>query len=384
MFIYSPRRPNGLVVVTDARSRYDMLCSQRHGHTHVLEGWPLGGVLGAEWRNTTRIALFEYGHKPLKATKGSISEAQREASKWRQWLAANKPKCVVILPTPTAGQGEKGQENSGTVCWTALGAPDGVGEMRGAFWLRDGTYYVPLFPWAKRIKELQRWASGRWLQWAAGIAKGHLQPVTCDLMSSTPDEGTCRLLDLMAGRPIAIDLETIPNQDKVTAIGVSDGIHSVSIPMDRFLPFGREDFEPGIKDFQLCAEITHRLRNLFTANTLKLYHNMKADAPLLEARGFVLNGPTEDTYPAHAIAFPELRHGLQHAVASLMPAPPWKSLYKPEGLKGITRDDPEYWTCDPEKLRVYNAEDAFFTVKLAELVLPAVGIPWASHMNSPT
>jgi len=184
------------------------------------------------------------------------------------------------------------------------------------------------------------------------------------------------MLESMHGKPLAVDLEFNPSADIVTAIGVSDGEHAVSIPWDRYRPRNTEVDELGLSDYgPIRRDIRRVLRKLLKAPTAKIAHNFVADIPRLERRGFIVSGDLHDTFAAHAIAWPELRHGLQHAVASVVPCPPWKSLYRPARLaRGITREDAEFWTADPLALRRYNCRDAFYTLHLARHILPHVGV----------
>lgn len=260
----------------------------------------------------------------------------------------------------------------GTQCWNALHAPDTLDAMRGTRWLwQPGTEVTPLYPMAKRVKELQRWTMALWLR-ARGM---HTLQLTEDKLCIHPSLRMLKMLDSMGGRPLAVDLEFNPTTDIVTAIGLSDGRTAVSVPWDRYTPRNNETPERGLADYPRLRRDLHRsLRALLAAGTTKVAHNFVADIPRLEKRGFEVNGTLHDTFAAHAIAFPELRHGLQHACASVLPIPPWKSLYKPSRLaRGITRDDAEFWIADPLALRAYNTRDAFYTWHLASAVLPHVG-----------
>lgn len=369
--MYVSRGHHGTVIVTDWRLKTDgQLDESEPTHApHVLEFWKLGKfALGTSWHTTTRIALFDHGEQVSNA------EAALRRAKFVEWLHEHRPARVFIVPTPDSTMGAEAVSLKGTHAWAALRAPDTLEAMRGTRWaLNKHTEIIALFPIAKRVKELQRWCMVNWL-------RAHRMPTLVlpeAYMRIDPSEDMCALMAAMLGRPLAIDLEFNPQADIVTAIGLSDGRFAVSIPWDRYLPRNNEEWERGLHEYPEHGGIVHLLRHLLAADTPKVAHNFVADIPRLEKRMFKVNGTLHDTFAAHAIAFPELRHGLQHAAASVLPVPPWKSLYKPSHLaRGITRDDAEFWIADPRALRAYNCRDAFYTWHLARAVLPHVEEAW--------
>lgn len=364
MFI--ARGSTRLAIVTDWRQKSDAdLDAEQGRHDHVLELWKLGRfALGPDYNACTRIALFDYGAKP-RAHDAALERARLVA-----WIIEHRPEAVLIVPTPDSTMGAEAQHLKGTQCWQALRAPDTLDAMRGTRWLyNERTRITALFPIARRIKELQRWQSVQWMRaWAMP---------TLDLgpRAIYPGAKMLRLMEAMRGKPLAVDLEFHPGKDIITAIGLSDGEHAVSIPWDRYTPRNTDTVERGLKSYGEAEQVMALLTELLGAPTAKFAHNFTADIPRLEGRGLQVHGELHDTFAAHAIAFPELRHGLQHAAASLLPVPPWKSIYRPARLsKGITRDDAEFWTADPLALRLYNCRDSFFTWHLAKAVLPYVEV----------
>lgn len=356
------------VIITDWRLKTDAdLDASEPGQGHVLELYKFARwCLGRAYLNVTRIALFDYQAKPGNA------EAAKQREALVAWLAKYKPGRVYIIPTPDSTMGAEANSLKGTQCWNALRAPDTLDAMRGTRWLYNGHSEVTaLYPIAKRVKELHRWSAALWLR-ARGLHTLHLVE---SRLCITPSLRMLKMLDSMVGKPLSIDLEFNPSNDIVTAVGLSDGHCAVSIPWDRYLPRNNEEWEPGLKDYKhLYRDIRKTLAKLLAAPTAKVAHNFVADIPRLTKRGFKVGGILHDTFAAHAIAFPELRHGLQHAAASMLPVPPWKSLYKPQHIsRGITRDDAEFWIADPLALRSYNCRDAFYTWHLAKAVLPHVG-----------
>lgn len=320
-----------------------------------------------EFSRCTRIALFDYGDKI------SAYEAGVQRAAFIRYIQEARPYIVLIIPTPSAQMGEMSTSVKGTHVWNALHAPDSLQAMRGSlFKLENGTFVRPLFPMARRVKELQRWAMANWMKDAGSARPLFVKRSTWDVQE-IPDA-----LSAMRGRPLALDLEFIPSKGLVTAIGISDGRAAVSVPWDSFYPTGSSRKHPGLAEktegTDLKTEIVRNLQNLLAAPTPKYAHNFVADVPRLERMGHRVGGPILDTFAAHAIAFPELAHGLQTAAASMLDVQPWKSLYKPKSKKHLTRDDEEFWTCDPQKLFDYNCKDAYHTWHLAQRILPWVEI----------
>lgn len=340
--------------------------SEPHEAPHVLDMWQFGRhVLGKQWGHVTRVALWHPTDKPTTRQ----AQARREA--FVAWLIKSETKHLFVLPTPDSTMGGPQMPLRGSQAWLALSPPDALDAMRGARWLREGIEVTAGFPMAKRTKELHRWCNARWLR---AMAMPTLSPDPGNV-EHMPGAHMLQLMGHMAGQAIAVDLEFHPGDDIVTAVGLSDGTHAVSIPFDAFWPRNNECREPGLLEYPDGTRILDTLRYLLDYPTPKIAHNFVADIPRLEGRSLQVRGTLHDTFAAHAIAFPELRHGLQTAAASMLPVPPWKSEFSPKRLrKGLTRDDIEYWICEPLKLRAYNAHDAFYTRHLAAAVLPHVGL----------
>jgi hypothetical protein len=357
---------NNLVIVADKRLRSDVDAGSVMRHAVDLRE-PLDPAYYLN--DVTRIALFDTGAEPTVLER---AEARRQL---QEWLAVHKPKVTLVIPTADVDDGGETQQSS-TVCWHAFSAPDSLANMRGCFYeYAPHQYVVPIFPRSPWLKLLQVWQQAHWLTRAKRVADGFaflLEPLA---MVTEISSETAPALSAMTNRTIAVDIESIEGTEKVTAIGISDGASAVSVPWDSFRPHGRGEDEKGIHDYGESARfIISALHWLLSdKQTVKVFHNHTFDVPRLAAIGLKVGGPIHDTFVASGVAYPELRHGLQHAVAREMACPPWKSLWHPR-LKGITRDDTEFWTCDPVELRRYNARDAYYTYCLAKKLMPRVGV----------
>lgn len=374
MFLHLPcDRPLPLVFVTDYRSKTDaqLDAAYREDHPasprqHVLEFFKLAqSAIGRGlYAQCPRIALFEHDAEPTP------QDRRRARTELARWLAQNKPRVSAIIPNEVGGESSKGS----TLSWQHFGAPDSAGNMRGTFYeYASNQFATPLHPYSPWAKQLTIWQQSRFIARAFAVAMGREKLLTCKHKFTDGDDKAKWALVSMERKPLAIDIESIESTDTITAIGVSDGHAAVSVPWDRFQPAGRDEPEPGLAGRPYGNIVRRELVALLAAPTPKIFHNHTFDVPRLQQDGLVIGGEIHDTFAAHAIAFPELRHGLQHACADMLPIRPWKSIWHPK-MKGVTRDDEEFWSCDPEALRDYNADDAYHTHHLARSVFPCVGV----------
>lgn len=355
-----------LCLLTDYRNKSDGQLDAAEAGVHVLDWYKLAReALGsATYAQLKRLALFDYRAEPTSAERASA----------RARLAKLLPAVTVLLPTSQADDDGEAQKAS-TLSWDAFHAPDSLTEMRGTFYeWAPGKYVMPAFPHSPYLKQLQYWQQEQWLRRAFDVARGRTQLLTCAHKYTSVDLKMYEVLGRLEREALAVDIESIEGTGTMTAIGLSDGVHGVSVPWDSYIPYGRSEREPALLDYGTRGRfIAARVARLLAASTPKVFHNHTFDVPRLQAKGLPIGGPIHDTFAAHGIAYPELRHGLQHACASLLPVRPWKSAWHPK-LRGITRDDIEFWICDPLALRDYNADDAFHTWHLAKVLLPHVGV----------
>ena len=350
------------VILTDYRFSADKALDEAHGGTHVLHQWAIGRAAfgGLRYLNqTTRAALFDY--------RQDLSERVRNAARVElaEWLKKLPPSRIFVLPNATGTR----DQLPATLCWQALSAPDGAAQMRGTCWTRNGHLITPLYPDAPLLKDVQKVQQAEWLRrWQEPV-------LTCKRKHAyLSQDAFAALVRMVSAKVVAVDIETMTTGNLITAIGVSDGHTAVSVPYDTYRPYQHTEDEPGWRMYgDLGVSCRTVVSEILSSSSIKVFHNYTFDKPRLEAEGFTIGGTVHDTFAAHAIAWPELQHGLQHACASLLNVPPWKSVYHPQ-LKGITRDDEEFWIADPVALRDYNCDDAFYTWHLAAHLLGSVEV----------
>ncbi len=376
MFVDVPQSPNGLVLVCDVRLKHDRDLQEAEGGSPVLRHWPFGvACLGKRaWAGVTRVALYDYGSKITPELKRAA------AADLMAYLVSRRPACTVVLQTRSAEQKSKddfgdAQGLTGTHCWVAMKAPDRLPEMAGCVWdAAWGPTVGVLNPinYEYVFRELIR----RHLNAGLAIATNHIRPPIPGAIAWTDHAPAHALLiqirdNAVNNFPVAVDIETFSDLTLVTAIGLSDGTNSVSVPCEGFSVYGANREEPAGSEKALSL-----VREILATRCPKIFHNYTFDVPMLEEKGFPVNGPIHDTMAMHVTVYKQWPHGLQKAVAHELLVGPWKSEHKPQGAKklGLTKKDARYWICDPEELRRYNCLDAFHTWRLARALAPKLGV----------
>lgn len=162
-----------------------------------------------------------------------------------------------------------------------------------------------------------------------------------------PGQAMLEALKSMHGRPLSVDIENIGDpltKAHIRCIGVSDGILSVSVPVEELMP-----------DDPCMLE----LEALLKAPTEKIMHNSQHDILGLDLMGWEMN--TErvfDTLLAHASGYLQLPHDLGFVVSQFFPLSRWKSEHK------VGEDDRGLELFKNQKLRdlqFYNCQDALAT-----------------------
>lgn len=378
MIIYETRSP--VVVVTDFALESDADYDREHSTSNsVLRLWsaPKRYIRQSRWDGLTKVALFSFNTKfkpPADATAkektafrkktGAMRDAAR--AELEAYLRKRKPKLIVVLQTRSqTARKNKDIESAevegvdGTMCWTSFKAPGSIPTVMGTIFqspfgpcmgMPNPVNYEFVYDHLIRL----------WFQGALAYGQmGETAMLQCKEMYYTRDtvtEGLQRVLaSAQRGVPIAFDIESASSQNLITAIGLSDGVCGVSVPWDQFEVAGQHRTEPG-----RTHEWERLTRQVLATGADKYAHNgVGYDIPFLERRGIPVAGRVVDSFILHALVFKQYRAGLQQAVSQLFLIHPWKDQFKPSAA--YSKDDEDFWTCDPMMLREYNVLDSFFT-----------------------
>jgi hypothetical protein len=353
MIVQKPKSPHDILVVMDQRTKFDREMSEEHGGNFVGSGLSMmRSMIGQHWDRCIRLCLYDYGVKPTPKERAAAR------AEYREFVDIVAPKIIVVLPTPSKAMAQNNTVQ-GTQVWKDLTPPDALDDMRGTFWQRGASHVLPVFWPVGTIGEVNIAFMCRWMRAAAFLATNKATILKCTDKHIQVGPKMVQALLSLRGTAIAVDIETIPGRDIVTAIGVSNGVTAVSVPWHEFEAACGSGLSPALRSYPQYETIRGILAELLAnPSTVKILHNGVFDGPQLAAIGLPLEGPIEDTLAMHAINYPEARHGLQLAAASELIIPPWKSLFHPKGLK---RDQPEFWYWEPDAMRDYNADDAFYT-----------------------
>ncbi len=400
IYVDRPANPSGLYVICDVGFKYDRELMENDKGVSVMREWGFGkAALGKAWGRTTRVSLYMYGEDtetlapdqctavaalPPKKQKAAIKRfiAANRAEKRRElleFLWAEKPKLTVVLATRGAEIKMKDDDIGeaknlrGSMCFDALGAPDSLAELAGTVW--DSHSFGLVMPLLNPANHEYVWGAQirNWLLGAQAIVDGRMAVMRPAPKFQVSEPGPKLLQALRAiqaladaGHPVSIDIETVPAEEIITCIGLACGAWAVSIPWDPFPVAGGRKEEPA------GPSMAKRLATfIMVGSSTKVFHNGFYDVPFLTKRGIIVGGRHEDTYLLHGVAYRQYRHGLQRAVATEFIVPPWKSEHHDPAYNKNTK---EAWTANPKRLRLYNALDAFYTLRLYEALKVKVGI----------
>lgn len=349
-----------LLIVVDYTTPRDARVRSHTGDAVILDAWRPGvEVFGwGPWHRIKKHALFPFGKNPNKT---AVHRAKERVQK----IIAEHQGFVVILQTPGAGSGEETQHTAGSLAWSALSPPDTIDNMFGTYWNYGAATIMACPTLYRRQSQLQRWELGQFLERAQTRPAAPLPSLT----ALHPGDTALGALSALADAPLSIDVETIPSTQTITAINLAARDVALSLPWDAY------DTPDGTHVRQLPVALQRQVTALLAAPTTKIGHNIAFDRSELQAKNLPLAGNLADTMLMSRILTPELTHGLQKVTARWLPCPPWKSTFKPQGLRpGVHKDHPDYWRTDPEGLRIYGAQDAWFTLQLAQTLAPKLGI----------
>lgn len=116
-------------------------------------------------------------------------------------------------------------------------------------------------------------------------------------------------------------------------------------------------------------QLIEKLRPLFENSALKIGHNLKFDLQIMRHAGIMVQGPFYDTFLAHALIAPGMKHSMDALAESLLN-------YTTIKLADIAKVDPndksQLLTADVplEVMARYSAEDADITMQLYQRLQP--------------
>lgn len=383
MIIERARNWNGGLLVVDTRLKYDFLRAQEDGFSGVYSSWGFGkAAAGPEYNRLHRVSLFEYGTSfevdkelPFKDRKRLTAEHTKTRADARAALRALiadlKPKLTFVLAPVSLHSRDKDEESKkGKATSLAFEAFDPIApfsELAGTLWESDFGRVMPIlnplnvdFVHKRRVKDQFE----RGLEFVQGKRQSLFAGREFHYMPG--ERMVAALKRLTESRlPIAIDIESYSPTNLITAIGVSDGVTTVSVPWDGFEPHMANYWEPG-----RTAELEALTKRVLASPNLKYLHNgIDYDLPFLAGRGCPVGGPVLDTMLLHS-RYRQYRHALQQVAAQLFLLEPWKS----EHLKGRDADDANTWIQNPIELRQYNCKDTLVTALLGEPLRAEMGV----------
>lgn len=402
---YTPDRWNKLVVICDSRMKRDRQIQDTEGGAPVLEQHGFfGAVFGrAEWARTARIALYDYREDvnaltPENAARVSEESNPKKQERQRKALVAQQrkekreallrtlkelnPGAVLILQSQAAKSKSKEDdplENAtGTMCWETMGAPDSFSSMQGCCWDAHGHGFGPVIalPNSLNYEHVWGWLFRRWCRMALDVAQGKARPIECpEKVIEQGPRMTAALARILksaeAGVRIAVDIESHSGKHIITAVGLADKAGAVSVPWESFVPYGREEVEPGLHK----ESEGEMVRRILASSAPKVGHNMQFDLTFLAEKGAPMGGEIHDTMVLQKVIPPytQFRRGLQAVAAQEFCVRPWKSAWHPK-VKGLTKEDADWWALDPLGLRDYNTDDTWITGLLFDSLRWKAGI----------
>jgi uracil-DNA glycosylase family 4 len=186
-----------------------------------------------------------------------------------------------------------------------------------------------------------------------------------------PDGNMLDALKAM-GPTVAADVETLgvdPLVDPMTAIGISDGELSISVPWCTY--DNRHGHHVGIEKSldPVHLLIKDELKRVLESRRV-VGQNFSYDLPALARIGIEVKDP-EDTLDASKILDPEIPAGLEELTTRLMPTPSrWKTEFG-YVWKGKDSDQGAQFTESPqEALLLYNSADSLATIRCWQILEP--------------
>lgn len=357
---YNGTGKNGLAVIVDARTKAD----RESGGCLDTSRWR--HFLGEhEWNRTLRVALREYQTEPFRAK--DLPQVESGVSHLLRQMGITT---LLLMQSPaTAGVR---QVHS---AWNIYGHPGSPYKWAGTVQKHKALYIAPILN-PSNYEDVYEWLIRRWFQQAHAVACGRITPMPWPrMLHTTPDTQMVSALTAICEdsiSPIAVDIETNIGGTIITAIGLSNGTHTISAPWDGFHISGTDTNEQCLSAYTHGDTVRRLVLKCLRTVTPKILHNGAFDVYELSKRGITVTNFKHDTLLLHRVAFPQYRHGLQQACASLFCVTPWKCIWKPPSTVRGSGED--VWLSDPVAMRNYNGQDAYATWQLYNHLRGKVGI----------
>lgn len=352
---------NGLAVIVDARTQFDHDCDE------VLDGWSIGrNALGKiAWEQTLRIALRDYGTKPW-----SMAQVREVKPDVDAIIESAGITTMVMMQTPLI-PGVKQKH----AAWNMYGRGGSPYKWAGTVWHEDGLFRCPVLH-PNNYEYVYGWLIKRWLRQAHAVAAGKLRPMPWPEFHLEVDGRMLHALSQLraSAEPVAVDIETNTGGAIITAIGLSNGQYTVSVPWDGYKIAGIDGWEQAIDEYYVGPLVKSAVLDVLACDVPKILHNGAFDVFQLRKRGIPVGGRLEDTLLLHRTIYPQYRHGLQQAAATEFCVEPWKAFHKPPKADKSKNADYDVWLATPEKTRHYNCQDSYVTYYLFKTLKWKVGL----------
>lgn len=351
---------NGLAIIVDSRTKIDR---ETGG---CLDTSRLRHFLGdTEWNHTLRIALREHGSEPLRSKDLPGIKEQVDSL-----LSVRAISTLLILQTAVTPSVRN--VNS---AWNMYGGPGSPYKWAGTVFKGLSDLYICPVLNPQNYEDVYEYLIRRWFQQAHAVARGRIAPLRWPVLHTLPNQemvAALKRIQAATGRRVSVDIETNIKGTIITAIGLSNGEDTISTPWDSYPISGRGTIEPSLGDYDSGIHVRTLVLDILKGRHEKVLHNGAFDVYELSKRGITVSNFTWDTLLMHRVAFPQFRHGLQQACASVFCVEPWKCVWKPpNALRGTGED---IWLSDPDNMRLYNCQDAYATWVLCNRLQHKVGL----------
>jgi hypothetical protein len=179
-----------------------------------------------------------------------------------------------------------------------------------------------------------------------------------------PNEAALVALRAM-GPNVGWDVETLgvdPLTCPISCIGLSDGVHTVSMPWSSYT--NKHGYVLGLRDYgELGRTCEAEIKDVLESNRTLITQNGNYDVGAMRKTGINARNDV-DIMHAYSILWPELPKNLEAIGVHVLPElrGRWKSMFR-RGDDSDGKADDVYVESREEALREYNGRDAWVTVR---------------------